>query len=209
MNRMTARIALLTFAALPICGAMTGCAGTTGSLSGAVAVDGTVSEARTLTLEADKAFREGDFATAETLYRKSLSIFREQPGALNNLGNALVAMNRYIDAEEVYKLAIEYDPARPEIHSNRGRLWLEAGYPRDAINHFEAAIDIDARWMPAIRGKAKASHLLSVADNEYLTMLRQAMILESNSSWRAFFDSERARVQDALQAENAISDSSS
>lgn len=195
-------VALLTGA---LAGGLTGCS-SRGNAGGPIGSGGTVAEARSITLEADKAFNDEDFARAETLYRKSLSILREQPGALNNLGNALVAQGRFIDAEEVYKLAIEYDPNRPEVHGNRGRLWLEAGYPRDAIKHFDEALALDARWMPAIRGKAKASYLLSLADERYLGLLRQAMILESNASWRAFFDSERARVQDALQAEDAISD---
>ncbi len=207
MKRTTTRLALLALAAPLVLGS-TAC-GSSGGSGGKIGVDGTVAEARELTLDADNAFRDGDYATAEVLYRKSLGILREQPGALNNLGNALVAMGRYIDAEETYKLAVEYDPSRPEVHGNRGRLWLEAGYPRDAITHFDEALDLDPRWMPAIRGKAKASHLLSIADERYLGMLRQAMILESNASWRAFFDSERARVQDALQAESEISDSAS
>ncbi len=206
MNQTTNRIAVAVLAAATL--GLSGC-GSTGSRGGAIGAGGTVADARQLTAQADEAFLAGDYTQAETLYRKSLSIFREQPGALNNLGNALVAMDRYLDAEEVYKQAIEVDPARPEVHGNRGRLWLEAGYPRDAISHFNEALAIDSRWMPAIRGKAKASHLLSIADDNYLRMLRQAMILESNASWRAFFDSERARVQDAIQAESEISDSSS
>lgn len=206
-NHLTAALVAIGLAAGLATG-LAGC-GTTGSSGGNIGSGGTVAEARTLTAQADQAFRGGEFAQAEALYRQSLSIFREQPGALNNLGNTLVALDRYLDAEEVYKQAIEVDPTRPEVHGNRGRLWLEAGYPRDAINHFNAALAEDPRWMPAIRGKAKASHLLSIADDDYLRMLRQAMILESNASWRAFFDSERARVQDAIQAEDAISDSSS
>ncbi|MEL6499640.1 MAG: tetratricopeptide repeat protein [Planctomycetota bacterium] len=187
---------------------LAGCGGS-GSASGSIGSGGTVADARQLTARADRAFLDGDFQRAESLYRQSLSIFREQPGALNNLGNALVAMDRYLDAEDVYKQAIEADPTRPEVHGNRGRLWLEAGYPREAIGYFNEALDIDPRWMPAIRGKAKASHLLSIADERYLRMLREAMILESNASWRAFFDSERSRVQDALRAESEISDRSS
>lgn len=205
MNRTTNLLAISLLVAAGLGTGLTGC-GSTGSRSGSIGAGGTVSEARQLTVEADEAFLAGEYAEAETLYRKSLSIFREQPGALNNLGNALVAMDRYLDAEDVYKRAIEVDPTRPEVHGNRGRLWLEAGYPRDAITHFDEALKLDARWMPAIRGKAKASHLLSIADESYLRMLRQAMILESNASWRAFFDSERARVQDAIQAESNISD---
>lgn len=204
MNRILLRIAPLALAAT-----LAACSSQTSSTAGSIGSGGTVSQARQLTLEADQAFQAGDYVQAEALYRRSLSILREQPGALNNLGNALVAMERYIDAEEVYKLAIEIDPTRPEVHGNRGRLWLEAGYANDAIKHFDEALSIDPRWMPAIRGKAKANHVLSVASTDYLSMLRQAMLLESNASWRAFFDSERARVQDALQAEDSISDSSS
>ncbi|MEO1717654.1 MAG: tetratricopeptide repeat protein [Planctomycetota bacterium] len=210
MNRISKHLIPAVFiagaVALPL--SLAGC-GSSGSGGGSIGSGGTVADARELTARADRAFLDNDFRQAEALYRQSLSIFREQPGALNNLGNALVAMERYLDAEEVYKQAIEVDPSRPEVHGNRGRLWLEAGYPREAILYFNEALELDPRWMPAIRGKAKASHLLSIADERYLRMLREAMILESNASWRAFFDSERSRVQDALRAESEISASSS
>ncbi|MEO1583227.1 MAG: tetratricopeptide repeat protein [Planctomycetota bacterium] len=208
-SRLRSRPALALTACLTAAAtALVGCSGS-GSSGASPAVGGTVAEARELTARGDRAFQEADYEQAESLYRRSLSIMSDQPGALNNLGNVLVAQQRYLDADEVYKLAIEIDSTRPEIFSNRGRLYLQAGYPRDAIRIFDQALDADPRWMPAIRGKAKASHVLGLAENEYLGMLRQAMILESDAAWRAFFDSERARVRDALLAEEDISSTGS
>jgi tetratricopeptide (TPR) repeat protein len=166
------------------------------------ATGGTVDEARELTRQGDAAFDRGDYVGAEAFYRRSLGILREQPGALNNLGNALAAMGRRVDADEVFKQAIAADDSRPEAYGNRGRLWLDAGYPRDAATYFDQALRIDPKWLPALRGKAKAGHLQSTVDEAYLDVLRRAYILETDPQWRAFFDRERSRVQQAIDAES-------
>ena len=166
-----------------------------------IGAGGTVEQAREMSRRADIAFAAGELERAETLYKQSLDILPDQPGALNNLGNVLVAKKMYIDADEVYRRAVALDPNRPETYGNRGRLWLEAGWPADALRHFDEALQIDPRWLPALRGKAKASHLLGTVSEAYLRELRTAILIETDARWRAFFDRERVRVQQAHQTD--------
>lgn len=162
---------------------------------------GDINRARTLTIQADEAFRKGNFEEADRLYRESLAVFPNQTGAWNNLGNALMAQKNYIDAQEAFKRAIDLEPGRPEPYTSLGRLWLEAKYAQDSIEHFDKALAIDPRWLPAIRGKSAATHSLALATREYLEMLRTALLIETDKDWRAFFDRERSRVEQALAFE--------
>ncbi|MEM9166431.1 MAG: tetratricopeptide repeat protein [Planctomycetota bacterium] len=181
------------------CLTVTGCSGFGGGDDIPSTSGGTVADARELARRGDTAFKDGDNDLAETLYKRSLDILPDQPGTLNNLGNVLVARGMYLDAQEVFKRAIQLDPNRPESFGNLGRLWLEAKWPREAVKHFDEALKIDTRYLPALRGKATANHLLSAVSEDYLSELRRAILIEADPAWRAFFDRERVRVQQALQ----------
>ncbi|MEM8756999.1 MAG: tetratricopeptide repeat protein [Planctomycetota bacterium] len=167
-----------------------------------VAEGGTIGQARSLMRQGDDAFDRGEFDNAERLYRRSLEIVPDQPGVLNNLGNVLVEQGRYLDAEEVFKRAIVVDASRPEVFTNRGGLWLDAKWPREAIKHFDQALELDPRYLPALRGKATANHVIGTVDESYLGELRTAILIEADPEWRRFFDLERLRVQQALQVDS-------
>ena len=178
-----------------------GCQNTGGSRgpSGPTPVaSGDINRARSLTSQADEAYRRGSFEQADKLYRESLQIYPSQTGAWNNLGNVLMAQKNYVDARAAFLRAIDLEPDRPEPHTSMGRLYLEAKYAEDSLEHFNEALAIDPRWLPAIRGKAAALHQLARATPEYADMLRTALLLESDNEWRVFFDRERSRVEQAL-----------
>lgn len=162
---------------------------------------GDINRARMLTSQGDEAFRKGEFEKADALYRESLVVFPNQTGAWNNLGNVLMAQQNYVDAQEAFRRAIELEPERPEPYTSLGRLWLEAKYAEESIEHFNKALAIDPRWLPAIRGKSAAFHSLARATREYADMLRTALLIETDKDWRAFFDRERSRVEQALAFE--------
>lgn len=159
---------------------------------------GDINKARTLTSQADEAYRKGRFEQADMLYRESLEIFPNQTGAWNNLGNVLMAQKNYVDAQAAFMRAIDLEPSRPEPYTSLGRLWLEAEYAEESIEHFNKALAIDPRWLPAMRGKAAALHMLARATPDYVSMLKTALLLETDAEWRKFFDRERSRVEQAL-----------
>ncbi len=199
-NRLSGRIGLLAVVGLGV--VIAGGCQNTGTSRGPArpspVASGDINRARSLTSQADEAYRRGNFEQADKLYRESLQIFPNQTGAWNNLGNVLMAQKNYVDAQAAFNRAIELEPGRPEPYTSLGRLWLEAKYAEDSIKHFDEALKIDPRWLPAIRGKAAALHKLARATPEYADMLRTALLLESDNEWRVFFDRERSRVEQAL-----------
>jgi tetratricopeptide (TPR) repeat protein len=156
-----------------------------------------------LTARADEAFDKGDYQEAVELYRRSLSVLRDQPGALNNLGNALAAKGSLLDADEVYRRAVELDPSRPEPLVNRGILHINARWPKQALTYFDQALSLDQRWLPALRGKARAAHEVGLVNETYLAQLRTALFIENDPTWRPFFDEEHTRVRLALSLDDA------
>lgn len=196
----TSRIALLAAAAGALL--LTGCqsSGPSRPARGQPRVisQADIAKARELTAKADKAYREGKFEKADLLYRESLSVFSDQTGAWNNLGNVLMAQENYVDAEAAFQRAIEIEPDRPEPYTSLGRLWYELGYAEKGMNYFDEALAIDERWLPAIRGRAAVVHQLNRAPSDYLDMLRRGRLMESNPEWQAFFDRERSRVEQSL-----------
>ncbi len=172
--------------------------GTRGPTRPSPVASGDITRARALTSQGDEAFRKGRFEQADKLYRESLTIFPNQTGAWNNLGNVLMAQKNYVDAQAAFMRAIDLEPGRPEPYTSLGRLWLEANYAEESIKHFNEALKIDPRWLPAMRGKAAALHKLARATPEYVDMLRMALLIESDVEWRKFFDRERSRVEQAL-----------
>lgn len=199
-NRLTGRIGLL--AAVGLGALLAGGCQNTGASRGPTrpspVASGDINRARALTSQADEAYKRGSFEQADKLYRESLQVFPNQTGAWNNLGNVLMAQKNYVDAQAAFSRAIDLEPGRPEPYTSLGRLWLEAKYAEDSIKHFNEALAIDPRWLPAIRGKAAALHKLARATPEYADMLRTALLLESDNEWRVFFDRERSRVEQAL-----------
>lgn len=159
---------------------------------------GDINRARSLTAQADEAYRKRKFEDADRLYRESLGIFPSQTGAWNNLGNVLMAQQNYVDAQAAFQRAIELEPDRPEPYTSMGRLWLEADYAEESLQYFDEALKLDPRWLPAIRGKAAALHKLARATPQYVEMLRTARLIESDPEWLRFFDRERSRVEQAL-----------
>jgi len=182
-----------------------GCQSTGGSRGNnrpvSLTAKGDINHARALTAQADDAFRSRNFDKADALYRESLEIFPSQTGAWNNLGNVLMAQTNYIDAQAAFNRAIELEPGRPEPYTSLGRLWYEADYAEDSIKHFNDALAIDSRWLPAIRGTSAAMHKLARATPEYAEMLKTAWLIESDEAWLRFFDRERSRVEQALEYE--------
>lgn len=192
-------------AVLGACSLLAGGCQSTGQRAGPTrpvnVASGDINRARALTSQGDEAFRKGKFEEADRLYRESLAVFPNQTGAWNNLGNVLMAQKNYVDAQEAFRRAIDLEPGRPEPYTSLGRLWLEARYAQDSIQHFDKALAIDPRWLPAIRGKSAAIHSLAMATKDYLDMLRTALLIETDKDWRAFFDRERSRVEQALAFE--------
>lgn len=73
--------------------------------------------------KAMEACREGKFEEAEKLYKECLQI-QQSPEIWNNLGNVYARMERYAEAVECYRKAIESDPSFTIAQMNLASLLL-------------------------------------------------------------------------------------
>lgn len=96
--------------------------------------------------EANRAFQDGDFEQAEMLYREILERNPESPRILFNLGNALAYQGKFDESYEAFQQFREVagDPAgQAAAEYNMGYLFGEQGNIREALRHFQDAIEID------------------------------------------------------------------
>lgn len=75
------------------------------------AAQGFAQDDRTFIKEGNKAFRQGNYASAETDYRKAVEKNPQNPQALYNLGNALLAQNKDSAAVEMFEKAVRVEKA--------------------------------------------------------------------------------------------------
>jgi tetratricopeptide (TPR) repeat protein len=69
--------------------------------------------------------------------------------AYSNLGLLLDDLNRYEEAEAVYRKAIEIAPSNPTIYSNLGGLLVELNRHEEAEIMFRKAIELDSKFYTA------------------------------------------------------------
>ena len=71
-------------------------------------------------------------------------------------GRALHALRLFDDANEVLRNAVAKAPKDPEANTAWGELYLDAHQDSDAFELFQAALEGDPKWTPALLGGARA-----------------------------------------------------
>jgi tetratricopeptide (TPR) repeat protein len=79
-----------------------------------------------------------------------------EPTALARAGRALHALGRFHDANAMYRDAASLAPRDPALNTAWGELFLETYNRAEALKSFQAALQSDARWAPALVGSARA-----------------------------------------------------
>lgn len=130
------------------------------------------------------AYRQSDPSRAETHYREAL----RQPippclklGALNNLGNLLLAGGRIQAAKETYQRVIGIDPTLAVGHYNLGMALKALGSLRAAITAYQEAIHLQPDYAEAYQNLGVA--LLKIGQiPESLATMRQAVALHERQN---------------------------
>jgi aromatic-L-amino-acid decarboxylase len=73
-------------------------------------------------------------------------------GALNNLGNILLAARELAEARRIYELAVHYHPGHPPSRASLGNLLIKGKEPAAAREQFEQALRVDPDYRPAHAG---------------------------------------------------------
>ncbi|MBT3316154.1 MAG: tetratricopeptide repeat protein [Anaerolineae bacterium] len=86
---------------------------------------------------------DGNHKGAIRCYEEVLRINPNHPEPYNNLGNILVDLKRYAEAEEAYRKAIKIDPEYAVPYRNLGDLFAKLKRPKKAEESYRKAIKID------------------------------------------------------------------
>jgi aromatic-L-amino-acid decarboxylase len=89
---------------------------------------------------------------ARSIYIDMLGRDPSHVGALNNLGNLLLATREIPEARRIYELAVAQHPDHPPCRASLGNLLIKVSEPAAARDHFEHALQIDADYRPAHAG---------------------------------------------------------
>lgn len=98
----------------------------------------------------------GDFVGAEKLTRDALAAGPADPRARVQLGNVLLAQQRYDEAFTAFGDALALDPSIPEAHLNRGAILMLRKQPEGALACFDAALKLTPRFAPALCNRGNA-----------------------------------------------------
>jgi len=80
----------------------------------------------------------------------------DDPVEVARAARALRALGRFEDANAAYRDAASGAPSDPAINTAWGDLFLEKFRPAEALRSFQAALQADPRWAPALLGSARA-----------------------------------------------------
>ena len=129
---------------------------------------------------ADNLARRGDCRRALEHYETAMAIYPDSAQILNKMAQFLIEFEdpRYRDYDRALRLAtracesdLEYFPTLVLTHSRYAGWLVEAGEFQSAIEHYQTAIDLHPRCMPALLGLAS---LLSTCSDEELRNPREA-----------------------------------
>lgn len=110
------------------------------------------------------ALRErGDLAEAEAEYRAAIAAGGGTPDVLNNLGIALIHLQRFEEAVPVLADSVRARPGHSGTLSNLAGALCKVGAPADALRYADAALALAPALRPALLARASALRLLGKA----------------------------------------------
>ncbi len=102
------------------------------------------------------------------------------PIYFNDLGHALLAAHRLVEAADAYRHAIELRPDFGDAHFNLGNLLRLQGKPREAVAAYQRAIDANPGALHVYINLGVT--LQEIADyEEAIKILRQAIVIDARS----------------------------
>lgn len=197
----TGRLARMILVAGVLGGAVGGCASSRSrdlGLSDGRDVSVDLNRAVALVAQAQRAQKDEKNSEAIALYQEAVQMYRDFPAAWNNMGVLMLKEQRYLEAAECFVNAQEMAPQDPRPAYNLGLTWDKAGYPSDALSHYQHALQRDGKYLPALRGAARASWLLRRYTDSSLDTVRTALAIERDGRWREWLELENVRIQNEL-----------
>jgi Flp pilus assembly protein TadD len=126
------------------------------------------------------AFSAGRFVEAESQCSKALSLQPMHVGALNLLGQIVLAQNRPSEAAALFVRAVSIEPGRPNLFFNLALVQQAEGRLDEAIKSVVAAIAVDPT-VPVLHAKLGQLLGMTSSHQEAEKVLRHALKLDPNS----------------------------
>ena len=96
--------------------------------------------------------RARDYAQSEVYARQALARSPEHAMAAYRLGVALYRQQQHEEALTWAQRSTEWDPSEPRAHSIQGDIYMRTGRFRSAATAYQAAVDLEQNYGPALRG---------------------------------------------------------
>jgi tetratricopeptide (TPR) repeat protein len=157
-----------------------------------------IRQALSLGAKGDEAYREEEYEDAADFYAQAVSQYDDFFALWNNLGTALMKIDRYQQAEEAFIRASAINPSDPRPLYNRGLLYRNRGYPHDARRYFERALDQDDSYLDALLGSIRADITVSDESTRTLDRIRKALFIVTDPQERKYLELERERISSKL-----------
>lgn len=128
--------------------------------------------------QAQAAETAGEFAQAESLYRRVMKLDPREPAAGLNLGNLLRDARRLVEAEAAYRWAVKADPSFAPAWYNLADVLEDGGRLAEAAECHERALDADPHYADAMFNLA-------------LILQRLGKHAEAAAWWSRYLDHDR------------------
>lgn len=133
------------------------------------------------------------------LYRDAINTWNRTPGAYHNLGLLLIEKGDATAAVDAFSIEADQNPRDPRPLYMLGKLYLDKGWPEDALKAFDRALKRDPNFLNALRGYIGAADLLRRADQDLMDYIRRAMLMETDPEWSAYMARQRYRVEQEIE----------
>lgn len=110
---------------------------------------------------AEAAMSIGDYEESARLYELAAARDTRSVNALIGLGKSYTALGQFNRAENALTRARDLNRRNPEVHNQLGNLALQQMHPKEAIEHFDKALQLDRTNLVAFTGKGVALDYLS------------------------------------------------
>lgn len=150
--------------------------------------------------QADRARLAGDAEKAIALYRESLDYSSKFADVWNNLGLLQLEQDEVGKAINSFVQASILDPNDPRPLSNAGIASSRIGWEEDAMKYYHDALAIQPGYLPALRGAIRSADLLGAAQYEDLERVKRALLSETDTKWRTYFERQRFLIESRLRS---------
>jgi len=157
--------------------------------------------ARELAFKGQAAADKGKIDEAIDYYKHAVQYDREMGHVWNNLGVLYMQQGRNPEAMEAFNIAADLWTTDPRPLANIGKIWIDLGYARLAMDAYEDALLRDPNDLASLRGGIRAAQLLDIANEEVSTWIKTAIFIERDEKWAMYFQEQRSRVDGRIESE--------